>query len=142
MTKWHGRFPPSLLPHYPQRKTKAGRGGWAGENPIVPSRPNYGNLVNLFSSGSEVGFCSGPFLLRATGAQRRGCPNGAALGCASLPPPHAPSWGDLVQLWVSDTGVHGTAVCVHIAAARATKPTRVNGAQLWVLMVAAIRLSP
>lgn len=56
-----GPVPTLAAAHYPQRKTKAGRGGWAGENPIVPARPNYGNLVNLFSSDSELGFCSGAF---------------------------------------------------------------------------------
>lgn len=56
-----GPVPTLAAAHYPQRKTKAARGGWAGENPIVPARPNYGNLVNLFSSDSELGFCSGAF---------------------------------------------------------------------------------
>lgn len=99
MTKWHVRFPPSRPGYYLQRKTKGG-GGRAGENPIVAPRSNYGNLVNLFSSDSERGFCQ-----RALHGEHAGCAAAADRPALPAPTSHVPHRGR------ADTSLDTHAAC-------------------------------
>lgn len=86
MTKWPGRFPPSLLPIIPS--TRQRRAGGAGQGRILLFPPALIMEILLIYSAATLNwaFVRGLF----SGAHRRGCPTAQRWGWGTLPPATVP----------------------------------------------------